>query len=70
MNTIGPFFLVRKVGTEDYETGSGTYAVPKLYTKGSATNLKNRRNKEAIKHGLARRHEIVSVEFKLLEVIK
>jgi hypothetical protein len=70
MNITGPFFLVREIGTENYETGSGVYAVPKLYTKGSATNLRNRRNKLAIKHGWAHRYEIVAVEFKLIEVVK
>lgn len=64
MNTTGPFFLVRKVGTDEYETGYGKYAVPKLYTKGSATNLKNKRNKFAEEHGLSARYEVVPVEFK------
>lgn len=65
MNTKGPFFVVRKVGTEEYETGSGMYVVPKLYTKGSATNLKNKRNKEAAEHNLNDRYEVLPVEFKL-----
>lgn len=67
MNTVGPFFLVRKVGTDVYETGTGMYAVPKLYTRGSATNLKNRRNKQAIAYNWSDRYEIVPVEFKIGE---
>ena len=67
MNTIGPFYLVRQVATEEYETGTGVYAVPKLYTKGSATNLRNRRNKQAEKFGWAKRYEVVPVEFKIGE---
>ena len=65
MNTTGPFFLVRKVGSDVYETGTGMYAVPKLYTKGSATNLKNRRNKASASHNRPDRYEVVPVEFKL-----
>ncbi len=67
MNVTGPFFLVRRVGTDLYETGYGVFAVPKLYTKGSATNLKNKRNKEAEAVGLAHQYEVVPVEFRFSE---
>jgi hypothetical protein len=46
MSIHGPFYLVREVGTENYETGYAKYAVPKLYQKGPATSLVNSRNKQ------------------------
>lgn len=46
-NITGPFFLVRAVGTEMYETGTGLFVLPKLYTESTAKSLVKRRNKQA-----------------------
>lgn len=48
------FFLVRQVGTQNYEMGSGLYSVPKLYSKGSANSLRTKRNKEVLRTHEAR----------------
>lgn len=60
-NIAGPFFFVREVGTDNYETGTHMYVVPKLYTLGSANQLRNRRNNEAVQYGWSRRWETVPV---------
>ena len=59
-------FLVREVGTNNYLSGYQRYAVPKLYTRGSASATSNRKNKEAVEMYSPRRYEVVPVvEFKL-----
>ena len=42
-----PLFVIRRVGTQDFEAGYGSYAVPKLYARGSANSVVGRKNKEA-----------------------
>ncbi len=45
MNITGPFFFVIDTQSGRYECGAGMYAVPKLYTQGSALSLVGRRNR-------------------------
>jgi hypothetical protein len=44
------FYLIRQVGSEDYSSGYGGYAVPKLYTKGAANSVVAKKNKDAQRH--------------------
>ena len=60
------FYLVREIGSDSFESGTGAYAVPKLYQKGPANGLVSKRNKTALyleeRHGTKRaRYEAVPV---------
>jgi len=63
-----PLFVIRAVGSHAYESGYGAYAVPKLYTRGSANSVVGRKNKRAIKHDWRERWEAVPVTVTLGEV--
>jgi hypothetical protein len=41
------FYFIRQIGTQEYESGYGKYATPKLYTKGSAFSVVGKKNKDA-----------------------
>lgn len=60
------FYLIREVGSEDYSSGYGAYAVPKLYTKGSANSVVGKKNKQAEKYGWKHRWEVVPVTLLIL----
>ena len=55
------YWLVREISTNTHEAGYGKHAVPKLYTKGSASSIRNKRNREAEESGSVKRWETVPV---------
>lgn len=40
-------YLIRQVGTDQFEAGYGAYAVPKLYSKSSAFSVVSKKNRDA-----------------------
>jgi hypothetical protein len=62
-----PLFVIRRVGSQDYSAGYGAYAVPKLYTRGSANSVVGRKNKEAERYDWKDRWEAVPVTITIVE---
>jgi hypothetical protein len=68
MSTLNqPLFLIRWVGTNDFQSGYGKSAVPKLYTRGSANSVVGTYNKTAIEHRWPQRLEALPVTVTLVE---